>query len=305
MFSLEKNDTIQHSSLFNVSRFVPSEPMTVENEDVSFWTANLKTNQQKVMIKCSVHQRTVREALYHSIAQQLAPKQVVPILDHFDTFFHGSQPRRFCIVTEYCAGGDLFDRFQAWRMTRPQAVHVAVVVASVLIEFICLLSTAPEPLIHRDLKPENIFLKRKVRNPLELQLSDVVVGDFEFTSPAETQQRCAGTEPFLHPDGYENALERKQRKPIVTVFTKHDIWSIGMIMLDILDGNALHRYHKRKDAIPNVSNALNILLESDCEAAKELACLFPRMLSTADPLAISDFDHFRNQISTFEQFRNR
>lgn len=200
-----------------------------------------------VVIKRSESIRTMAEAVRHTLAYVANPDDVVPILDHY---VEGDQ---YCLVTQWCTGGDLFTHYQQWgELLTNYAAHVAVVTAIKCVHFCRQLATMDEPLVHRDLKPENLFLTRKVIHPNDLQCHDIRIGDFEFCAPIGSTRRCTGTEPFIPPEWYDdddqqdcqNDHHQQDRHHHNRVDEKHDMWSIGMIVLDILHPAAVIAYQR-------------------------------------------------------------
>ena len=76
-------------------------------------------------------------------------------------------------------------------------------------------------MIHRDLKPLNIFVKKT---------EELVIGDFGFAVQLEKGQETfvgtAGSPYYMAPEVLFESIHS----------TKSDIWSIGMIYLEMLEG---------------------------------------------------------------------
>ncbi|CAH8660268.1 unnamed protein product [Schistosoma haematobium] len=123
---------------------------------------------------------------------------------------------RFCIVSEYCEGGDLTNYLKQVKSKGERISEkiigkwlVQIILATVYIH--------KNKILHRDLKTSNIFLKN----------GNIKVGDFGISRSLATTEELAttfiGTPYYMSPEvlkyeGYNN---------------KSDIWSIGIILYEL------------------------------------------------------------------------
>ena len=136
------------------------------------------------------------------------------IITFYDSFIEDSM---FCIVTEYCEGGDL-----AMFIKRKQQSQKKIDTATVLDWFvqltIALKYIHQRKIIHRDLKTRNVFLRR----------NRVKLGDFGISrmmkSYNEYANTFAGTPYYMSPE----VLKQEGYN------FKSDIWSLGCIFYELL-----------------------------------------------------------------------
>ena len=114
------------------------------------------------------------------ILQELAQEpHVVHLIDFF------VETDRLCVVQEFAAGGDVFDRLcQRLKYTEADARQLA----RYLLQAVAALhGVKPYPIVHRDLKPENLLLKTAMDD------AGILVADFGFARHVKEdlcQTRC-------------------------------------------------------------------------------------------------------------------
>jgi serine/threonine protein kinase len=131
------------------------------------------------------------------------------------------EPERLYLVTQYAAGGDVFDRLRR----KSQYTELdARELARVLLATVNALHThRPHPVVHRDLKPENLLLESPI-DDLSLLLCDF---GFARTVPANARCRTrCGTPSYTSP---EIVLG-------VPYGTETDVWSAGCVLYVLLSG---------------------------------------------------------------------
>ena len=136
------------------------------------------------------------------------------ILSFHDSFIEDSM---FCIVTEYCEGGDLAMLIKHKRQSQQQ-INITTVLDWFLQLVIALNYIHQKKIIHRDLKTRNVFLQR----------NRIKLGDFGISrmmrSYSDYASTFAGTPYYMSPevlkqDGYN---------------FKSDVWSLGCIFYELL-----------------------------------------------------------------------
>ena len=136
------------------------------------------------------------------------------ILSFHDSFIEDSM---FCIVTEYCEGGDL-EMFIKHKRLSQQQIDITTVLDWYLQLVIALNYIHQKKIIHRDLKTRNVFLRR----------NRVKLGDFGISrmmrSYSEYASTFAGTPYYMSPE----VLKQEGYN------FKSDIWSLGCIFYELL-----------------------------------------------------------------------
>ncbi|ETV67170.1 CAMK/CAMK1 protein kinase [Aphanomyces astaci] len=124
---------------------------------------------------------------------------------------------QYYLVTEYLAGGELFDRIveQEYYSENEARALVRLVLQAIK-------HCHDHDIVHRDLKPENIFLASASDN------TSVKIGDFGYAVVAaeSTLTTACGTPSYVAP---EILLHEPYGKPV-------DVWSVGVITYILLVG---------------------------------------------------------------------
>jgi serine/threonine protein kinase len=129
--------------------------------------------------------------------------------------------RFYCLILEYCEGGDLAKVLEQQRLTVDECRHIFCgIVQGLLFLF-------RNKMLHRDLKPANIFLtSREVLN------ATAKIGDFGFSrsvKPGDSVSRAGGTECYESP---ERLREEKYG-------FESEVWAAGAILYEMLTGKKL------------------------------------------------------------------
>ncbi|XP_069822165.1 serine/threonine-protein kinase Nek11-like [Dendropsophus ebraccatus] len=134
------------------------------------------------------------------------------IVQYFGSFLEKND---FCIVTEYCEGGDLDCYIQQQKGEGESFTEGHVI--EWLIQLLLGVNYLHERLvIHRDLKPKNIFLKYGM-----LKIGDFGVSRILASSDMATT--FTGTASYISPEVYSNTGYN----------AKSDIWSLGCILYEM------------------------------------------------------------------------
>ncbi len=123
------------------------------------------------------------------------------------------------IVTEFCSGGELFDRIAGKeRFNESEA-------AAIVEKLLCALNHCHQKRIaHRDIKPENILYTGKDEHA-EVKLIDFGLAKKRTGNCAEPYQTMVGTPYYVAPEVIEGSYT-----------FACDIWSLGVIMHVMLSG---------------------------------------------------------------------
>lgn len=125
----------------------------------------------------------------------------------------------FFLITEYCAGGELFDKIvKAGTFDEGQAAYIMYQLLSAV--FYC----HNLNIIHRDLKPENILVESEEKNNY-LNIKVIDFGTAKLFDKNKSESKVIGSAYYIAPE----VLNGKYNE-------KCDIWSSGVILYILLTG---------------------------------------------------------------------
>lgn len=153
-------------------------------------------------------ERLIKEIM---ILKTLDHPNIVKVFEIYDSEDY------FYIVTEFCEGGELFDRLVK---SRYFTENVASLVMKQLLSAIRFCHD--NNIIHRDLKPENILLESNGEG-LKIKVIDFGTGEIYREKKYLTKQ--IGTPYYIAPEVLSNKYNEKC-----------DLWSCGVIMFILLSG---------------------------------------------------------------------
>lgn len=163
-------------------------------------------------VKHSVREYHIHRALHHP--------RIVSLLDIFEI-----DNNTFATVLELCVGGDL-EAYVKCHETLPER-EARAIMAQVL-SALAYLNTKPRSIIHYDLKPANILFDANGECKVtDFGLSKVV--DEGNTQGMELTSQGAGTYWYLPPECFDI-------KQVPRISNKVDVWSVGVIMYQMLYG---------------------------------------------------------------------
>lgn len=168
------------------------------------------------------------------------------------------------IIMEYYPLGDLGVQHRKKPFSEPEIIHIIAQIASAL-EYL-----HEKKVTHRDLKPGNILVRS--RQPVEIAVTDFGVSKSEAT----TMSTYAGTYYYMAPEVVSNNRDTSEHFEHYT--NRVDIWSLGMVAVEMLIGGLPKSVSKLEDqsyAI-NVYNIRDKLL-ARCKN-REFAALVREML---------------------------
>ncbi|KAK4486252.1 hypothetical protein RD792_008922 [Penstemon davidsonii] len=142
----------------------------------------------------------------------------------------GACPEYGCLVYEYMSNGSLEDCLFQRGKTRPLSwQHRFRIAAEIGTGLLFLHQTKPEPLVHRDLKPANILLDRNYVSKIsDVGLARLVPPTVADTVTQYRMTSTAGTFCYIDPEYQQTGM----------LGIKSDIYSLGIIFLQILTGKA-------------------------------------------------------------------
>lgn len=124
----------------------------------------------------------------------------------------------YYIVTDYCAGGELFDRIlQEKNFNENRAAEMMKYIISAIAY------CHSKKLVHCDLKPENILLESQNYDETLIKIIDF--GNSSFCKPGEMLHSKFGSVYYVAPEVLKSRYNEKC-----------DVWSLGVILFLLLSG---------------------------------------------------------------------
>jgi len=162
------------------------------------------------IIKKNPKQDSSRMYLEVEILKKLIHPNIMQIFEFYE------DKKNFYIITEFCEGGELFDKIvEKGSFSEAEAAWVM----KQLISAVNYIHT--NNIVHRDLKPENILLDTKKNNIIKI----IDWGTARFFEKSKKMNKISGTPYYIAP---EVLFEKYDEKC--------DIWSCGVIMYILLCG---------------------------------------------------------------------
>ncbi|CAF0858701.1 unnamed protein product [Adineta steineri] len=121
-----------------------------------------------------------------------------------------------CIVTEFCEGGDLDQRFKELKKQN-RVLDEEQIVEWLIQILIAVQYMHKSRILHRDLKARNIFLRSEKVKIGDFGISRILVGTMDVASTFTGTPYYMSPEVMKH-DGYES---------------KSDIWSVGCLLYEM------------------------------------------------------------------------
>lgn len=171
---------------------------------------------------------------------------------------------KFYVSTEYCQGGELFDKIvQLKKFSEGQASEIFFQLMSAIAY------CHEKKVIHRDLKPENILLDQN-DGSLSIKVADF--GSSCFLDKGRKLTGCFGSAYYVAPEVLSGLYNEKC-----------DIWSSGVILYVLLTGKPPYSGKDDKTILYQVRNSpLSIDDQDFTDFSPEVVDLLKKML-TVDP----------------------
>ncbi|EDV21183.1 uncharacterized protein TRIADDRAFT_30735 [Trichoplax adhaerens] len=184
------------------------------NFGVVFLVNDLNTEELKVLKEIDIGNlqpdETIDAAKEANLLSSLNHPHIVRFYESFVS--DGS----FCIVTEYCEGGDLDEKIKSIRKSSTTLDETLIVTW-----FIQLLSAVQyihkRRILHRDLKARNIFLRNNVIKVGDFGISRVLSGTSDFATT------FAGTPYYMSPEVLDHNAYN----------SKSDVWALACILYEL------------------------------------------------------------------------
>ena len=162
------------------------------------------------IIKKQKNQNNARMYLEVEILKKLIHPNIMQIFEFYE------DKKNFYIITEFCEGGELFDKIIEKGMFSES--DGAWVMKQLLLAVNYIHS---QSIVHRDLKPENILLDTKKDNIIKI----IDWGTARFFDKTKKMNKINGTPYYIAPEVLAEKYDEKC-----------DIWSCGIIMYILLCG---------------------------------------------------------------------
>ncbi|NXC40520.1 NEK11 kinase, partial [Penelope pileata] len=168
----------------------------------------------KVLKEISVGDLKPNETVEANLEAQLLSKLDHPAIVKFYASF--VERDSFCIITEYCEGGDLDFKIQEYRESGK--IFTQRQIMDWFIQLLLGVNYMHERrILHRDLKTKNIFLKNNLLKIGDFGVSRLLMGSCDLATT------FTGTPYYMSPE----ALKHQGYN------TKSDIWSLGCILYEM------------------------------------------------------------------------
>lgn len=181
------------------------------------WSHDRKTN----FIRHTVREFRIHRSLNHP--------QVVEFYDLFEI-----DANTFCVVLEYCEGGDLDVHVRSNRtyINRCVPEKEARVIMLQVFNALRYFNQIQPPIIHYDLKPGNILLMDGCVKITDFGLSKIMHSEQvqNESHGVELTSQGAGTYWYLPPECFSRGREPPK------ISSKVDVWSAGVIFFQLLYG---------------------------------------------------------------------
>jgi calcium-dependent protein kinase len=162
------------------------------------------------IIKKQKGQDSARMYLEVEILKKLIHPNIMQIFEFYE------DKKSFFIITEFCEGGELFDKIvEKGMLSENEAAQIMKQLLSA-VNYIHL-----NNIVHRDLKPENILLDIKNQNIIKI----IDWGTARFYEKNKKMNRISGTPYYIAPEVLKEKYDEKC-----------DIWSCGVILYIFLCG---------------------------------------------------------------------
>jgi calcium-dependent protein kinase len=145
-----------------------------------------------------------------NMLSKMSHPNIVQIYEFFE------DKTNFYIISEFCAGGELFEKITEKGMFGEK--DAAYIVKQIL-SAVCYLHN--NNVVHRDIKPENILLEDKSDRPI-IKLIDFGLARYNGGSKVK---KITGSPYYLSPEAIKGIYDQKS-----------DIWAVGVILYIMLCG---------------------------------------------------------------------
>ena len=211
LVSPEQNDPfVSHRMISKIGKGAYGDVALVENKETK------QKRALKIINLGSGISKEQEELFFNEIdvLKKLDHPNIIKILSYFRT------NNRIYLLTEYCAGGELFDKII--EMKHFSEVEAALIIKQLIsaVQFI-----HEHGIIHRDLKPENILLENSTKGDGLFHIKLIDFGTSAYKTNDEMLKHRYGTPYYVAPEVLSGSYDEKC-----------DVWSCGIILYILLSG---------------------------------------------------------------------
>lgn len=244
-FGIEKASLIGKSTANPKERYEFIKKIGQGSYGEVFQVRNLETNavcamkiikKKKEGLNLSINKINSNEI---NLLMSLDHPNIIKIFEFYES------PSKFYIVTEYCQGGELFDKLKS------DGIQGEFPSAIIMFQLFSAISYCHQrKVMHRDLKPENIMLENNKKNGnLYIRLIDF--GTAKLCQEVFESQ-VIGTCYYLAPE----VLNKKYNE-------KCDLWSCGVILYVLMKGKVPFGGKTETQIFENIKKGEYKILDSD------------------------------------------
>lgn len=193
---------------------------------------------------------------------------------------------------QYVEGETLAEKLKRENLSASESVEIAAQIADALVE------AHARGVVHRDIKPANVILTRRGgAKVLDFGLAKIVSGDASANTTLSNAGLIMGTAAYMSPEQARG----------LTVDTRTDIWSLGVVLYEMLAGKLPFAGDTTSDIIASIlKSEPPPLADFDAAVPEELQTIVSKSLSKnlADRYAcveemLADLRHAEKQIESF------
>lgn len=219
------------------------------------------SNQYRAL---KIVKKSLIDSSFYYVNSELKEAKIMKILNHqhiIRYFEYFEDNNCFYVSLEYCEGGDLYSEIRkVIRFTEETSAEIMLQLLSA-VQYL-----HDKKIVHRDLKLQNILLANHL-NSINIKIADF--GSACWLSNNLKAQGLFGTPSFQAPEVLQGIYDEKV-----------DIWSCGVILYILLQGEILYK----EDDIKNLDNkALDFSIDDSIFNSKSLLIDFLKHLIRINP----------------------
>ncbi len=197
------------------------------------WKVTQKQTKKVFVIKVMNKRSIIEQKLVDQINREIEilyrvnHPHIVKLVNHFE------DEDSFYLIMNYASKGQLYSLLKRHNRLDEKTAAQYILEVITAVEY---LHNLDPPIIHRDIKPENILLDENYR----VKLADF--GWSNYVSSDEVRKTYCGTPEYLSPE-----MIRRQGHD-----TSIDVWSIGILLFELLTGHSPFRGTNQEELFNNV-----------------------------------------------------
>ena len=219
------------------NKYTKNEFETLQDESIgngtfgSVWKVRNKITKEIYAIKVINKEYIIKQNMTEQIKKEieimykLNHPNIIKLLSHFE------DNEDFCLIMEYASRGQLYSFIKKQKKLNQISSKQYI---KEIISAVKYLHSMNPPIIHRDIKPENILID---------QNGNCKLGDFGFAKYENEENKnddnYCGTLEYLAPETLNNLNNQNIGKSV-------DIWSLGILLFEMLTGRLPFKIEKDK-----------------------------------------------------------